>query len=282
MASPDDIAQALSGFAEPWRKYTGTSLVIRMHDRMIDDPEALDEFARDLLFLTHIGMKPVVVHGGGALLDRMLNAFGFSADPSSGKGPGDMTRVEVSEMVLSGHINKRIVQAINAVGGRAAGFSALDDRNIVCTGKETSFGPANSTVMASGRLIKSLCDSGIVPVVSPVAAADEGPIFCLEADTVAVNLASASGARRLLLLCDFPGLPGVDGTVQKELSMEDVRALAAKGVIRGEALAKAELALDAILRRVDFVTLADGRQPNAVLRALLVDPQSATEIQEIL
>jgi acetylglutamate kinase len=272
-------ARTLSEALPYLQRYDGATIVIKLGGAAMGDDRALEDFARDVVLMKQCNVNPVIVHGGGPMINDMLKRLDIPSSFVDGKRVSDAATVEVVEMVLSGRINKRIVQAINAQGGKAVGLSGKDASLMVCEkllqtvvrdGQEVAvdLGFVGRPVEMNPSVIQRFLGSDFIPVVAPVGAGRGGETFNVNGDTAAGAIAGALKADRLLLLTDVAGVKDADGAVLTELSAADVRGLTASGVISGGMIPKTETALAAIEGGVRAVVILDGRAPHAVLLEL--------------
>jgi acetylglutamate kinase len=189
----------------------------------------------------------------------------------NGKRVTDAATVEVVEMVLSGLVNKKIVQAINAAGGKAVGLSGKDANLMVCDPADPALGFVGRPAEFNPDFLRSLHAAEIIPVIAPIGAGRGGETFNVNGDTAAGAIAGALRADRLLLLTDVAGVKDAGGDVLTELSPDQIRQMTADGVIAGGMIPKTETALEAIERGVRAVVILDGRVPNACLLELYTD-----------
>lgn len=265
-------ARTLSEALPYLQRYSGAVVVVKFGGNAMGDAAAMSEFARDIVLMKQVGMNPVVVHGGGPMINEMLDKLGIKSEFIRGKRVTDQATVEVVEMVLTGLVNKRIVQAIMDEGGRAVGLSGKDDDLLVAEPDDPELGFVGRPAQMNVQVLRDLYEAGIIPVVAPVATGTEkGQTFNVNGDTVAGALAGALKADRLLLLTDVAGVKDADGEVVTQLTVEQVRALTADGTIAGGMIPKTETALAAIEQGVRAVVILDGRIPNACLIELFTE-----------
>ncbi|GAB4389372.1 MAG: acetylglutamate kinase [Albidovulum sp.] len=265
-------ARTLSEALPYLQRYAGAVVVVKFGGNAMGDDEAMAEFARDIVLMRQVGVNPVVVHGGGPMINDLLARLGIRSEFVRGKRVTDRATVEVVEMVLSGLVNKRIVQAINDQGGRAVGISGKDDDLMVCVADDPELGFVGRPVEMNVQVIRDLYGAGIIPVIAPVATGmADNETFNVNGDTAAGAIAGALKADRLLLLTDVAGVKDETGQVITQLSPEEVRDLTARGVIAGGMIPKTETALKAIEEGVRAVVILDGRVPNACLLELFTD-----------
>ena len=265
-------ARTLSEALPYLQRFSGAVVVVKFGGNAMGDDEAMASFARDIVLMRQVGVNPVVVHGGGPMINDLLARLGIKSEFVRGKRVTDKATVEVVEMVLSGLVNKRIVQAINDAGGRAVGLSGKDDDMIVCEADDPELGFVGRPVEMNVQVLRDLFNAGIIPVVAPVATGmADNETFNVNGDTAAGALAGALKADRLLLLTDTAGVKNAAGEVVTQLTPEDVRAMIDDGTIAGGMIPKVETALAAVAEGVRAAVILDGRAPNACLLELYTE-----------
>ena len=227
--------------------------------------------ARDVVLMRQVGVNPVVVHGGGPMINAMLDKLDIQSEFVNGKRVTDKPTVEVVEMVLSGLVNKRIVQAINGQGGTAVGLSGKDANLMTCDQTDASLGFVGSPAEMNPKILHDLFAHDVIPVIAPLGAGRAGETFNVNGDTAAGAIASALKADRLLLLTDVSGVKNAAGEVVTELKAGQIREMTLDGTIAGGMIPKTETALDALHSGVRAVVILDGRAPNAVLLELFTE-----------
>ena len=280
MSTAATTARVLSEALPYLQRYAGAVVVIKFGGNAMGDDAAMAEFARDVVLMRQVGVNPVVVHGGGPMINTLLDKLGIASRFVGGKRVTDAAAVEVVEMVLTGQVNSRIVQAITQQGGRAVGISGKDDNLMLCEPDDPELGFVGRPARMNVQVLRDLFAAGIIPVVAPVGTGPRpGETFNVNGDTAAGAIAGALGADRLLLLTDVPGVKDPSGKVASRLSPDEVRAMTAAGVIAGGMIPKTETALYAIDRGVRAVVILDGRTPNACLVELFTDEGAGTIIR---
>ncbi|TNC65161.1 acetylglutamate kinase [Rubellimicrobium roseum] len=273
-------ARTLSEALPYLQKYSDAVVVVKFGGNAMGDDSAMAQFASDMVLLRMVGIHPVVVHGGGPMINAMLDKLGIESSFVRGKRVTDKATVEVVEMILSGLVNKRIVQAINDAGGRAVGLSGKDDDLMVCEADDPELGFVGRPVEMNVQVLRDLYEAGIIPVVAPVATGmAENETFNVNGDTAAGAIAGALQADRLLLLTDVAGVKDETGEVVNQLSSERARDMIGAGTIKGGMIPKVETALSAIEQGVKAVVILDGRLPNAALVELFTDHGAGTIIR---
>lgn len=264
-------ARTLSEAVPYLRRYDDAIVVIKFGGHAMGDADAMASFARDIVLMRQVGVNPVIVHGGGPMINEMLAKLDIQSEFVKGKRVTDAATVEVVEMVLSGLVNKRIVQAINREGGRAIGLSGKDANLIVCDPADPALGFVGDPVEVTPDTLLQLVKSEIIPVIAPIGTGREGETFNINGDTAAGAIAAALKADRLLLLTDVSGVKDAEGKVVTELTVEHIEEMTAKGVIAGGMIPKTETCVSAIKGGVRAAVILDGRAPNACLLELFTD-----------
>ncbi len=273
-------ARTLSQALPFLQRYEGATVVIKLGGHAMGSDEAMEDFARDVVLMQQVGVKPVIVHGGGPMINQMLDKLGIESSFVGGKRVTDKATVEVVEMVLSGLVNKRIVQAINSQGGRAVGISGKDANLMVCEQTNPDLGFVGTPVEMDPRIIRELGNENLIPVIAPLGAGKNGETFNVNGDTAAGAIAGALAADRLLLLTDVSGVKGSDGQVLTYLNSDQIRSLTEDGVIAGGMIPKTQTALDALKDGVRAVVILDGRAPNACLLELFTEHGAGSLIRD--
>ncbi|PCD76003.1 acetylglutamate kinase [Pseudothioclava arenosa] len=276
-------ARTLSEALPYLQRYTGAVVVVKFGGNAMGDDDAMAEFARDIVLMRQVGMNPVVVHGGGPMINDMLGKLGIKSDWVRGKRVTDKATVEVVEMILSGLVNKRIVQAINDQGGRAVGISGKDDDMMVCEADDPELGFVGRPVEMNVQVIRDLYNAGIIPVIAPVATGvNDNETFNVNGDTAAGAIAGALQADRLLLLTDVAGVKNKEGDVITQMTPDEVQAMIEDGTIAGGMIPKTETAMQAIKEGVRAVVILDGRVPNACLLELFTEHGAGSMIRSTI
>lgn len=254
------------------QRFAGSIVVVKFGGNAMGGIEEMADFARDIVLMRQVGVNPVVVHGGGPMINEMLDKLGIESKFVRGKRVTDQATVEVVEMVLTGLVNKRIVQAIMDEGGRAVGLSGKDDDLMVCEADDPELGFVGRPTEMNVQVLRDLFAAGIIPVIAPVATGmDPNETFNVNGDTAAGAIAGALKADRLLLLTDVPGVKNKDGHVVTELTSSEVRAMIGDGTISGGMIPKVETALAAVEAGVRAAVIIDGKLPNATLLELFTE-----------
>lgn len=274
-------AQTLSEALPFIQRYAGRPIVIKFGGNAMGDAELTQKFAHDVVLLKQFGLRPVIVHGGGPQIGSMLKKLDIKSEFVDGLRVSDMETVGVAEMVLSGAINKSIVQAINLEGGRAVGLSGKDANLIMAKAKDAKLGFTGEPVSTDISVIDVLAsaDPGFIPVISPISGGEDGASYNVNADTAAGVLAGALKASRLMLLTDIEGVMDKDKNLLTNLSIKDALGLIEDGTAQGGMIPKLTTATDAIKSGVEAVVILDGRRAHGLLVELFTDQGAGTLIR---
>ncbi|WP_103763497.1 acetylglutamate kinase [Roseovarius confluentis] len=272
-------ARTLSEALPYLQRYDDAIVVIKLGGHAMGSNEAMATFARDVVLMRQVGVNPVIVHGGGPMINQMLEKLNIKSDFVNGKRVTDEATMEVVEMVLSGRVNKRIVQAINAQGGKAVGLSGKDAGLITCVPTDPKLGFVGTPDKVDPSILHTLFQDDAIPVIAPLGAGRQGETFNINGDTAAGAIAAALQADRLLLLTDVDGVRDGEGNILTELTASQIKSLTDRGVISGGMIPKTETALDALSYGVRGVVILDGRLDNAVLLELYTEHGSGSLIR---
>lgn len=274
------------------KKYAGDVFVIKYGGHAMGDPKLALQFAEDITLLKQVGIHPVIVHGGGPQIGQMLERLQIQSEFIDGLRVTSKATVEVAEMVLCGNICKSIVADIQAAGGRAIGLSGKDDGLVTATKMERKKADPDSNIEkvidlgfvgdpthVDPKLLKQSIEAGVIPVISPIAAGDDGHTYNINADTMAGAIAGALGARRFFLLTDVPGVLNKNGEMLTELDRDEINALIEDGTISGGMLPKVGTCLKAAEQGVNGAVILDGRVKHAVLLEIFTESGAGTLIR---
>jgi acetylglutamate kinase len=274
------------------QRYDQQVVVIKYGGHAMGDRAAAEDFAEDVVLLEQSGIKPIVVHGGGPQIGRMLDKLGIKSEFKGGLRVTDAATVEVVEMVLAGSINKQIVGWIGAEGGKAVGLCGKDG-NMVTARKVTrttmdpdsniekvvDLGFVGEPESVNRAVLDQVLSAELIPVLAPVAIGKDNQTYNVNADTFAGAIAGAMMAKRLLLLTDVPGVLDKNKNLIPEMTIEDCRRLIADGTITDGMIPKIETCIYALERGVEAVVILDGKVPHAVLLELFTDHGAGTLIR---
>ena len=275
------------------QRYAGQTIVVKFGGHAMVDEALSDSFARDVVLLKHLGVNPVIVHGGGPQIGKLLERLGIVSKFEDGLRVTDDATMEVVEMVLSGAVNKTIVRAINKAGGQAVGLSGSDANLIRARKAEHRRSGTDSQIEkiidlglvgepdgVNPELLNLLSDekASFIPVVAPVGVSDAGERYNINADSAAGAIAAALQARRLLLLTDVAGVLDKEKAVVKSIAHNDIKGLIDDGTVVGGMIPKLETAAKAVRDGVGATVILDGRAPHALLMELFTEHGAGTLI----
>ena len=267
IATAETLSQALPYL----QRYSGAIIVIKLGGHAMVSDEALETFARDVVLMRQVGINPVIVHGGGPMINSMLDKLNIESEFIDGKRVTDSETISVVEMVLSGNVNKKIVQAINKQDGRAVGLSGKDAKLINCVQDKPELGLVGTPKDVNPEVILNLFENDMIPVIAPLGSSIDGETLNINGDTVSGAIAAALKADRLLLLTDVSGVQDKDGSIITELNSNQIKNWINDGIISGGMIPKTETALMALEGGVRGVVILDGRVPNACLLELFTE-----------
>jgi acetylglutamate kinase len=262
-------AQILTEALPYIQRFRGKTIVIKYGGNAMVDETLKHGFARDVVLMSLVGMNPVVVHGGGPQIGRVLEQLGKEIRFIEGMRVTDRETMDVVEMVLGGLVNKEIVSLINQHRGKAVGLS----------GKDGGLIRARKMVLKSPEIVRLLDTREFIPVIAPIGVGEDGQTYNINADTVAGKLAITLQAEKLILLTNTPGVLSKSGELLTGLSTKEVDALIEDGTIKGGMLPKVRCALDAVNSGVRSAHIIDGRVEHAVLLEIFTDKGVGTLIR---
>ncbi len=254
------------------QKFAEKTVVIKYGGNAMINEELKNSVMEDITLLKFIGLKPIVVHGGGPDISTALNKMGIKSKFINGLRVTDEETIKVAQQVLVGKTNKEIVALLNKNGGRAVGVSGIDGSFIECKksytevdGEEVDIGYVGEITHVKHCLIDHLADDQYIPVIAPIGVDENGQSYNINADTVAAAVAAAVKAEKLILLTDVEGVKDKDGNVVYEAGKDEIDGMIATGVISGGMIPKVNGCLDAIEAGVKGVHIIDGRIPHCLL-----------------
>jgi acetylglutamate kinase len=273
-------------------KYEGQTFIIKYGGHAMGDEKLAHNFAQDVVLLKHGGIEPIIVHGGGPQIGRMLERLSIDSEFIDGLRVTTPEIVDVVEMVLSGAINKQVVHAINEAGGKAIGLSGKDssmirakklrrtkrdpDSNIE---RVLDLGHVGEPEKIDAQILFQLSKSGLIPVVAPIGVGSDGTTYNINADTVAGAVAGATQAVRLFLLTDVAGVLDKEGTLIPELTVSEARKLMTDGTISGGMIPKLETCIESVEQGVEAAVILDGRVPHTMLLEIFTPAGVGTMIR---
>jgi len=263
------------------------TVVIKFGGNAMVDEQLKSSFAQDIVLLKQVGVNPVIVHGGGPQIGKLLEQIGKESRFIEGMRVTDNETMDVVEMVLGGLVNKQIVSLINSHGGRAVGLTGKDGglinaRKMKLTSTDAQnhdLGQVGEVDTIDPAVVKMLDDDDFIPVIAPIGVGKDGASYNINADLVAGKLASVLGAEKLLLLTNTPGVLDPEGKLLTGISARETDSLIEQGIIHGGMLPKVKCALDAVKSGVKTSQIIDGRVKHSVLLELLTDSGVGTLIK---
>lgn len=284
MSTPASTAQVLIEALPYIQRFAGQTVVVKYGGNALSGTEhadPLDVFAQDIVMLRAVGIRPVVVHGGGPQINAMLERLGVKSEFRDGRRVTDDATMQVVRMVLTGEVNPSIVSAITSRGGRAVGLSGADDGMISVVQRNPELGFVGDVTGVRTAVLEQLLDDGCIPVIATIGVDVEGQTYNINADSVAAAVAGALGAAKLLYLTDIEGLRRDvnDATsLISKLSAGELRGLLGDGTIAGGMIPKAESCLEAVALGVPAVHILDGRVAHVTIIELFTDAGIGTMV----
>ncbi len=263
------------------QKYVGQVVVVKYGGNAMLNEELQLQVMKDLVLLSLIGVRVVLVHGGGPEISEAMARMGKQPKFVDGLRVTDRETAEIAQMVLAGKINKNLVNLIGCCGGRAIGISGIDGRLIEAKPKSAALGFVGSITAVNSAPVTDLLEKGYIPVVSTVGCDDKGNVYNINGDTAAAHIAGAIGAERLLLMTDIAGIlrdKDDPSTLIPDLSLQQALELQQSGVLSGGMIPKVDCCREAIEQGVRKVIILDGRVPHAILMEILTDEGAGTMI----
>ena len=264
------------------RRYTGKVVVVKYGGNAMVNEQLKQQVMEDVVLLWLIGVKVVLVHGGGPEISQTMKALGKEAVFVDGLRVTDRETVDIVQMVLAGKINKTLVNLLEMKGGQAMGISGMDGRLIEAEIKDERLGYVGEITHINIQPVTDLLEKGYIPVISTLGCDREGNAYNINGDTAAARVAGALEAERLIMLSDIPGLlrdKDDPTTLIPELSVMEAARLRQEGVISGGMIPKMECCVEAIRRGVKKVIIMDGRVPHSILMELLTDEGAGTMVK---
>jgi acetylglutamate kinase len=275
------------------REFNGQIIVVKYGGHAMVDAKLKKGFASDITLMKYVGLKPVVVHGGGPQIGELLHKLSIESSFVAGHRVTDEKTMDVVEMVLAGKVNKEIVSTVNQHGGQAVGLSGKDGNLIVAkklklhsgAGEKADeppeiidIGLVGEVVSVNTHIITSLIENQFVPIIAPVGVGKENETYNINADLVAGHVASSLKARKLILLTDIEGVLDDHDNLVSTLTIQDAERMIARGVIKEGMIPKLQCCIEALKGGVEKVHIIDGRKEHALLLEIFTDEGVGTEI----
>jgi len=287
-----NVAKVLAEALPYIQRFAGKTIVIKYGGNAMVDDELKDSFARDIVLMKTVGMNPVVVHGGGPQIGKVLERIGKESKFVQGMRVTDKETMDVVEMVLGGLVNKEIVNLINQKGGNAVGLTGKDGDMIrahklvfedsapeMHASEIVDIGHVGNVSSIDPSVVHMLVNGNFIPVVAPIGVGEDGQSYNINADLVAGKLAETLNAEKLILLTNTPGLLDKDNNLLTGLGASKVSELIEDGTIHGGMLPKIRCALEAVQAGVGSAHIIDGRVKHAVLLEIFTDQGVGTLIR---
>ncbi len=263
------------------KRYTGKVVVVKYGGNAMIDEHLKQQVMEDIVLLWLIGVKIVLVHGGGPEINDLMSKLGKKPEFCDGLRVTDKETVDIVQMVLAGKVNKTLVTMLETKGGRAMGVSGMDGRLIEAKMKDERLGFVGSITKINIQPVLDLLEKNYIPVISTVGCDREGNTYNINGDTAAAYIAGALGAERLIMMTDIAGLlrdKDDPSTLIPELTVKEAEKLYDEGVISGGMIPKVDCCIEAIREGVKNVIIMDGRVPHSILMELLTDEGAGTMV----
>ena len=276
-------AEVLTAALPYIRRYRGKVVVVKYGGNAMINEQLKQQVMEDIVLLWLIGVKVVLVHGGGPEINDIMKKLGKEAQFVNGLRVTDKETMEIVQMVLAGKINKTLVNLIQMKGGHAVGVSGIDGGILEARMKDEALGFAGTVTKVRPQPINDLLEKGYIPVVSTVASDRLGNAYNINGDTAAARIAGALNAERLIMMTDIAGIlrdKDDPSTLIPHITVEEARKLYDSGVISGGMIPKVDCCIDALEHGVDNVVIMDGRIPHSILMELLTDEGAGTMVMK--
>ena len=274
-------AEVLTAALPYIKKYSGKIVVVKYGGNAMINEQLKQQVMEDITLLWLIGVKVVLVHGGGPEISDIMNRLGKKAEFVNGLRVTDKETVDIVQMVLAGKVNKTLVNLLNMKGGRAVGVSGIDGGIIEATMKDETLGYVGEITKIRPKAILDLLEKGYIPVVSTVAGDKQGNTYNINGDTAAAHIAGALNAERLIMMTDIAGVlmdKNDPSTLIPHLTVAEAKGLYESGIIAGGMIPKVDCCIEALEHGVQNVIIMDGRIPHSILMELLTDEGAGTMV----
>ena len=272
-------AEVLTAALPYIRKYTGQIVVVKYGGNAMVNEQLKQQVMEDIVLLWLIGVRIVLVHGGGPEINELMDRLGKKPEFVGGLRVTDKETMDIVQMVLAGKINKTLVNLLEMKGGKAVGLSGMDGRLLQCTMKDERLGYVGEIQKVHINPVTDLLNNGYIPVISTVGCDKSGNAYNINGDTAAAYIAGALGAKTLIMMTDIAGVlrdREDPSTLIPEIALDELSSLREQGVISGGMIPKVECCATAIGRGVRNVVIMDGRVPHSILMELLTDEGAGT------
>lgn len=279
--SNSDRAEVLTQALPYIKRYTGKIVVVKYGGNAMINEELKQQVMEDIVLLWLIGVKIVLVHGGGPEISNLMERLGHVPQFIDGCRVTDKETVDIVQMVLAGKVNKSLVNLLEMNGGNAIGLSGMDGGLLMCEKKDEKLGFVGKITEVNPQPILDLIANNYIPVISTVGADDEGNVYNINGDTAVAHIAGALGAEKLIMMTDIAGIlrdKDDPTTLIPKITLEESKQLHDMGIISGGMIPKVECAVEAINEGVQNVIIMDGRVPHSILMELLTDEGAGTMI----
>ena len=275
-----DKAETLREALPFMRRYTGKTIVVKFGGHAMVDPALTESFAADIALLRQVGMRPIVVHGGGPQIAAMLERLAVPTKAIDGLRVTDAATMEIVEMVLAGKINKDVVTALNKAGGTAVGLSGKDGRLLLAEKVQredgVDLGFVGQPKHVNTAVIEAIRDAGLIPVIAPIGVDEDGQGYNINADTAAGAIAAALKAERLIMLTDVDGVKDSNGKLISEIRRPEIASLIKDGTVSGGMIPKLEMCAAAVTSGVGASVIQNGTVKHVLLLELLTEYGAGT------
>ena len=286
-----ETAETLSEALPYMKEFSGNTFVIKFGGNAMGDPDLTKSFSENIVLMKQVGINPIVVHGGGPQIGKMLTRLNIQTNFIDGLRVTDKNTVEIVEMVLSGKINKEIVESLNNAGGTAVGISGKDSKLIIAQRLNKKNHKSDSRIenildlgyvgepkSINPYILNIFEKSDIIPVIAPIGIGEDGETYNINADTVAGAIASSINARKLIILTDVKGVLDEHGNLLEQLNIQIARQLIKKNTISEGMIPKIETCLSALDNGTEAVHILDGRIKNAMILEVFTEKGIGTKM----